>query len=164
MDQQEWAAVYDAHAERLHHLGVLLAGPADAHDLVADAVLRAIGSRQWPTVESPGAYLAQTLVQLAEDGRRRSTRRRLREARSARLSPVDRFSSAPDTEAALVVRRALSTLSPTQMAVVYLHYWEDLTLDRVATELGVTPGTIRKQLDRAKRRLRTQLPQSPEED
>jgi RNA polymerase sigma-70 factor (ECF subfamily) len=61
-------------------------------------------------------------------------------------------------ERVLVVRDALASLSAAQLAVVYLHYWEDLTLDSVAAQLGVGVGTVRSHLDRAKRRLKHVLP------
>ena len=60
-----------------------------------------------------------------------------------------------DVERVLVVRAALSTLSASQLAVVFLHYWEDLTMEQTATQLGLGVGTARTHLARAKRRLRS---------
>lgn len=41
LDRSDWATVYETHAVRLNRLAVLLVGPSDSHDLVADAVMRA---------------------------------------------------------------------------------------------------------------------------
>jgi len=57
------------------------------------------------------------------------------------------------SEPDLDVRRALERLSAQQRAVVYLVYWEDLAIPRVAHALGVSEGTVRKQLARAKATL-----------
>lgn len=152
----DWAVVYEEYAQRLTRLAVLTVGPADAHDLVTDAVWRAVSSRGWAQVSSPGAYLTASLVNLAHDRRRQADRRRRREfSAMSRMRPA--ADDTADVDRSLVVRAALGSLSAAQLAVVFLHYWEDLTLERVAQELGVRVGTARSHLDRAKRRLRPLL-------
>ena len=152
-----WAEVYREHAGRLTRLAVLLVGRDNAHDLVTDAVWRAMSSSRWSQVEVQGAYLTRTLVNLAED-HRRSNQRRVR--REDRFQASSGDSAVTDVERALVVRGALAKLSSAQLAVVYLHYWEDLTLEQVAGQLGVGVGTVRSNLHRAKNRLRTTIPLS----
>lgn len=51
-------------------------------------------------------------------------------------------------------RAVLSVLSDQQAAVVFLTYWSDLRPVEVADVLGVREGTVRKQLARARKRLR----------
>lgn len=151
-----WAEIYEVHAQRLTHLAVLLAGAADAHDLVTDAVWKAIDSPRWRKVDSQSAYLTRVLLNLAHDRRRQADRRAGRERRAA--APLTGPDATADTDRSVVVRTALHSLSAAQLSVVYLHYWEDLTLDGVAAQLGIGVGTARSHLDRAKRRLRTVLP------
>jgi RNA polymerase sigma factor (sigma-70 family) len=153
-----WASTYQVNADRLVRLATVLVGHDDAHDLVADAVMRAVGSAAWSVVESPGAYLTRVLVNLAHDRRSQAARRIQREILSVRRNSVDAAHD-PEIEVVrtLVVRAALSSLSAGQLAVVQLHYWEDLTLAEVADHLGLRQGTVRRQLDRAKRRLRESL-------
>lgn len=55
------------------------------------------------------------------------------------------------------VARAVAALSPQQRAVVFLTYWDDLDAITVADLLGVSAGTVRKQLGRARGRLRKVL-------
>lgn len=153
----EWAAVYEQSSQRLTRLAVLLVGHADAHDLVTDAVWRAVSSPHWSRATSPGAYLTRSLVNLAHDRRRQADRRRRREISTA-VSAGSPGQQSEDVERSVVVRRALTALSPTQLAVVFLHYWDDLTLECAADELGIGVGTARSHLDRAKRRLRPLLP------
>ena len=52
---------------------------------------------------------------------------------------------------------ALRSLSVQQRAVVHLTYWEDLTPAAVAERLGVSDGTVRRQLARGRDRLRKVL-------
>ena len=48
----------------------------------------------------------------------------------------------------------MASLSEQQRAVVFLTYWEDLAPAQVADLLGVSDGTVRKQLARARDQLR----------
>ena len=156
-DPNAWESTYRAHAQRLTRLAVLLVGETDAHDLVADAVWKAVTSRSWPTATERGAYLTRSLVNLAHDRRRQTERRQRRErAVAARTAPS--VSTTNDTDRSIMVREALDALSPSQLSVVFLHYWDDLTLEQVARELGLSVGTVRSHLDRAKRRLRPLFP------
>jgi RNA polymerase sigma factor (sigma-70 family) len=157
VDPLEWGAVYEAHAIKLTRLAVVLVGPADAHDLVADGVLRAVSSPGWSRVDSQGAYLTRTLTNLAQDRRIQRARRQGRELRASRREHLPHLNHIGDIELEMVVRRALAGLSATQATVAFLHYWEDLTIEQIADQLGIRVGTTRTHLARAKRSLRTVL-------
>jgi RNA polymerase sigma factor (sigma-70 family) len=151
--EPQWAAVYRAEAPRLMRLATALVGRDAAYDLVADTVGRAVQRPQWELVEDPGAYLARAVVHGATDRTRSERRRSGREERAARLVVV----GSADPANAVDVRRALDRLSPQQRAITYLAYWEDLTIPDVARWLDVSEGTVRRQLARAKDRLREVL-------
>ncbi len=51
------------------------------------------------------------------------------------------------------VRVAVHELSTQQRAIVFCTYWEDLSIPAVAGRLGVSEGTVRRQLARAKSKL-----------
>lgn len=154
IDTELWEAVYREHAARLTRLATALVGADGAHDLVADAVLACIRRPGWHEVEQPGAYLTRALVNAAHALRRSESSRRRRELRVA--SPMDATTAdaAPDP----TLHAALDHLSPQQAAIVFHLYWEDLTVPATARLLGLSEGTVRKQLDRAKRRLRKVIP------
>ena len=57
----------------------------------------------------------------------------------------------------MVVRAAMAELGSEQLVVVFLHYWDDMTLVEVADHLGLRLGTVRSHLHRAKQRLRPLL-------
>jgi RNA polymerase sigma factor (sigma-70 family) len=133
-------------------LATVLVGPHAAHDLVADTVLRCVAREGWPDVANPAGYLTRALVHAASTAERSEAARRRRELRVALWSRAD----APATDQRSGVD-ALAVLSPTQAAIVFLLYWEDVTIAEAARRLGVSQGTVRKQLDRAKRRLRKVL-------
>lgn len=146
------AEVYAAHAKRLVVLAAALAGPSRADDVVADAVIRAMASPAWPQVENRGAYLTRAVVNEVRSTHRRDLRRELRERRAAR---PDRVEAGPDPVPEVLA--ALAVLPIQQRAAVFLTYWGDLAPAAVADHLGVTEGTVRKQLARARDRLRKEL-------
>jgi len=149
-----WAAVYESNADRLVKLATFLAGPHAAGDLVQESVARAVRSPGWATVTDQGAYLVRVLVNEAHRDAGRDARRRDREARlAAPPAPALEPSYGVDADVLAAVR----DLSAQQRAVVFFTYWEDLPIPAVAQRLGVGEGTVRRQLARAKSRLRKVL-------
>ena len=155
--------MYEAHALMLTRLAVVLVGQADAHDLVADSVLRAVSSPSWSRVNNQGAYLTRTMTNLAQDRRIQRGRREARELRASRREQSPHLARSVDIEREMVVRQAMSQLSATQATGAFLHYWEDLTIEQVAAHLGMRVGTTRTHLARAKRSLRAVLSTSERE-
>jgi RNA polymerase sigma-70 factor (ECF subfamily) len=150
---QVWAETYRLEAPRLMRLATVLVGPADAHDLVVDTVHGVVHRDDWESVAEPSAYLTRAVVNGAIAMKRSAGRRVAREERSVRLTVVQ----PTDVVGSLDVRSALLRLSVQQRAVAYFVYWEDLTIPQVAERLDVSEGTVRKQLARAKERLREVL-------
>jgi RNA polymerase sigma-70 factor, ECF subfamily len=151
----DWETVYVAHSLRLIRLATVLVGPDDAPDLVSEAVRRAVHRPGWGEVRDQGAYLVTSLVNETRQFHRERSRRTAREQRAVRLVPdAAQHGPAPDD---LDVREALGALSPQQQAVIFLVYWEDQQISRVAHLLDVSEGTVRKQLARAKTKLRRVL-------
>lgn len=143
--------VYRRHADELVRYATALVGPADAPDVVTDAVMAAFRSPSWPTVTNQRAYLYRAVLNHAHSLRRSDTRRTAREARVAVPPVTQPAGSSVDAQ------RALADLSAQQRAVVYLTYWEDLTPAQVSALLEVSEGTVRKQLARAREQLRRTL-------
>ena len=57
----------------------------------------------------------------------------------------------------LDVLEAVAKLSVRQRAAVMLTYWEDLPAGDVAARLGVSVGSVKRHLARARARLKEQL-------
>lgn len=143
--------VYRQHADELTRYATVLAGPDHAHDIVTDAVLRAFDSPNWADVDNRRAYLFRSVLNQANSFHRSRSRRRRRETVVA-MRPDQRV---PHPEPSIDALRALDSLSPSQRSIVYLSYWEDQTAEQIAALLDISNGTVRKQLARARERLRT---------
>lgn len=142
---------YTANADGLVRFAAGLVGPSDAQDVVSEAMARLMGSRVWADAENPRALMYRAVFYEARMFVRSQRRRLSREARAAVDEAYDMPSIAPE------VSRAVAGLSPQQRAVVFLTYWDDLEPSSVAALLGVSEGAVRKQLARARGRLREVL-------
>lgn len=139
------------HAGALVRLATVLVGPSEANDIATEAFLRAAVAAQHPDVERPRALLLRAVVNRAHDLRRSNERRWRRDL--AAVGPA--ATSSPDSH--VDVRRAVSNLSLQQRSVLYFVYWEDLTEAQTAELLGLSPGTVRRHLVRARDHLRKAL-------
>lgn len=141
--------VYRSYSTELTRYATGLVGPFDAPDVVTDACLKAFESRNWSEVVDRRAYLYRTVLSVANDHHRRTLSRRLREMRVAGREQMPDPAAAIDIE----VLDAVVRLSVQQRAAVFLTYWEDLSPDVVAERMGVSPGTVKRHLARARKRL-----------
>lgn len=142
-------AVYRSYSVELTRYATGLVGPFDAPDVVTDACLKAFSSRGWPDVVDRRAYLYKTVLTVANDHHRRTLSRRLREMKVAGRDLMPDPTASVDLE----VLDAVERLSVQQRAAVFLTYWEDLAPEAVAERMGVTTGTVKRHLARARKRL-----------
>jgi RNA polymerase sigma factor (sigma-70 family) len=140
--------VYRKHSGDLVAFATGLVGPADAADVVADAVARVLASPAWNAVRDRRAYLFTSVLNEARMHHRSTMRRRAREARAAQPEPV----AAPEVRPEVL--EAVARLSLRQRAVVVLTYWHDLHERETAELLGISVGTVRRHLARAHDKLR----------
>lgn len=140
------AESYSTFSEDLIRFSASVVGPSDAEDVVASALVSVLTTGVSEVVD-PRRYLYRAVLNAGRKHMRTSTRRERRERFVAPRDSVDAVE--PDVD----MRDALGLLSPQQAAVVHLAYWEDLSISVIADRLGVTDGTVRRQLARGRRRL-----------
>lgn len=143
--------IYRKHSTELVRFATGLVGPFDAQDVVTDACLRAFQSRNWDAVTNRRAYLYRSVLNQARTHHRSTMRRRIREQATAGPDAVD------PSPVDLDVLRAVDKLSVQQRASVFLTYWEDLTPADVAARLGISEGSVKRHLARARARLKELL-------
>ncbi len=150
-----------ARRQRLHATAYLLCGDDQrAEDVVQTALTKLYVA--WPRVQqadSVDAYVRRTIVNTHLTEARRPWRRE-----RAGLDPVDDVEApAAPGETDDDLWEALRGLPRGQRQVVVLrHYW-GLSVDEVATDLGISAGTVKSQTSAALTRLRKHLT-TPEND
>lgn len=145
------ADVYRRLAPELMRFATALVGRVDAADVLSSAVVKALASGTWPTVTNRRAYLYRAVFNEAGRWRRRAAQRLAREARASVADRWELPALRPD------VRVAVGTLSVRQRAVIVLTYWADLDPATIAERLGISEGSVRRHLARARARLREAL-------
>ena len=156
-DHDAFAVLAGAAIARLDSAArLILRDPELARDVVQETLLRAW--RSLPGLRDPDvfdAWLNRLLTHAAID----EARRRRRRVIEVELEPID--APITDPTAGLFdrdeIRRAFARLPAEQRAVIVLHYYVDLPLDRVAEILAIPPGTVRSRLHLALRGLRAAL-------
>jgi RNA polymerase sigma factor (sigma-70 family) len=141
--------VYRKYADDLTRFATGLVGPSDAGDVVSGALLACVTSRGWGEVQDHRAYLHRAVLNQARHLRRSSRRRTAREQRTA----GDVSWAEPRQE----VLDAVSRLSLRQRGVIVLTYWADLSPPEIADRLGISEGSVRRHLARARANLRKVL-------
>jgi RNA polymerase sigma-70 factor (ECF subfamily) len=118
---------------------------AAAEDAVQEAVLTT-----WRRDDDPASYTAWVTT-VALNKARSTGRRRSAEERAVSRLPTD--VAAHDAHARADVARALAALSLRQRQVTVLRYWLDLDVLGIARVLGISEGTVKTQLSRARAAL-----------
>jgi RNA polymerase sigma factor (sigma-70 family) len=144
-----WSEVYAELAPDLIRFATFLVGPTEAEDVVSDAMISVLRRPPAGGITRPNAYLYRTVANTARNRLRATSRRVGYEQRSSHSTQ-----SAEPPEIRPEVAAAVAALSPQQREAIYLAYWVDLTPAQVADHLGVSEGTVRRQLARARRRLK----------
>jgi RNA polymerase sigma-70 factor (ECF subfamily) len=154
VDDRSNEAVYEAHAGELVRFATGLVGVDDAPDVVADAFLRVTRSPVWTEARDRRVIWLRAVVYESRSMVRSSARRRERERRVA----VPAMAESGDREGNdRGIADALDQLPVQQRAVVVLTYWMDLTPAAIAELLEVSEGSVRKQLARARARMKEAL-------
>ncbi len=154
-DFEEWVA---ARRGALARTAYLLTGDVHlAEDLVQETLARV--AQKWRSLDRAdalNAYARTVMHHLAID-RWRRRRARPREVLSDRHPELGGVG--PDVERRLVLRDALSRLTPKQRAVLSLRFFDDLTEVQTAQVLGCSVSTVKSQTRAALDRLRTLAPE-----
>jgi len=150
----------ERYQDRAHGLALrIVRSPVDAEDVAQEAFLRA-----WQALprfrgdSSFGTWLHRIVARRALD---RAMSLRNRQRREASLEDVrdlaDRVTRAPwapETVDRMRLERLLGGLSAAQRAAVTLYYYEDRSVEHVASVLGVPANTVKTHLSRARAALR----------
>jgi RNA polymerase sigma-70 factor (sigma-E family) len=153
-DEEAFTLWASARRRSLLRAAFVLTGDAgQAEDLVQEAMTKV--AMRWGRLRggNPEAY-ARTVMHRDHISNWRRSRRLPDLERSIVLS-----STGDDVEQMVVLRQALSRLTPKQRAVPVLRFYHDLSEAETAVALGVRPGTVKSQTSAALRRLRNDAPE-----
>jgi RNA polymerase sigma factor (sigma-70 family) len=169
-DSAAFGELFDRHATSVYnHLFRRLADWSQAEDLTSAVFLQAWRRRSTVVIDRESAlpWLLGVANQVLRNQRRASKRYR---AALARLAPAgaaaddhaDAVAAAVDDQRRMAdVRRALAELPRHEREVVELCAWSGLDQKAAAVALGVSVGTVKSRMHRARRRLAASLGTQP---
>ncbi|MFE0701940.1 SigE family RNA polymerase sigma factor [Streptomyces sp. NPDC058872] len=150
---EEYAAVGQ---RRLYRTAYLLCGDVEAaRDLTQTALAKLF--QHWhraSAADNLDAYAKTVLIRTFVTERRRSLRDLLAQVRSA---PRTEAQDAVPSDLRVTLLALLDELPPRARAIVVLRYWEDLSVQSVASLLRCSESTVKSQCSRSLARLRAQL-------
>lgn len=129
-----------------------------AEDLVQSALVKT--AAKWRSLRDPAAiegYVRRVMYHEQVSWWRR--RSRVAEVSSSRLPDRTGDGHADVVELRMVMRTALSRLTPRQRTMLVLRYFEDLSETEIARLLGVRVGSVRSQIYRSLARLKETAPE-----
>ncbi len=156
-DQQAFERLYRLHLARIHSLvRRMVGGEGDADELVQDAFVRAWQRLSTFRGEAAfGTWLHRLTVNLVLNWQKGESRSR------KRIDPMADPDAEPgrraSPEVGLDLEEAMKRLPPGARQVFVLHDVEGFRHEEIGDMLGVTSGTSKAQLHRARMLLRTHL-------
>jgi RNA polymerase sigma-70 factor (sigma-E family) len=146
-------ALYREHATPLLRLAVVLTGDRPlAEELVQEAFVRLQRSGSIPIAGTELAYLRRTVVNLSHGHHRH--------LRVVRRHPEPTIDTMPAAEVDAVrrdgqrqVAAAVRTLPPRQRDCIVLRFYADLSDTEIAETLGISAGSVKTHLHRARAAL-----------
>ncbi|WP_244930422.1 SigE family RNA polymerase sigma factor [Nocardioides sp. W7] len=139
-----------ARTPRLYRSAWLLCGDRHgAEDLVQETLAKVFV--KWRRIDNPAAYAQTTLVRTFLSHRRRKSSRELPYADLPDVAGADPTDL---SDLRLGLRDVLAGLAPIDRAVLVLRYSDDLSVEDVATRLGISAGAVRNRSMRALERAR----------
>jgi len=146
----------DLHLQGAYGLArVILGNAADAEDATHDAFVTAW--RNWPTLRDPALFnrwFDRILVNTCRNRLRRNARWRSQDLTADVGRARDELGQIHDRDA---LGAAIAGLSIDHRLVIALRFYRDLTVEEIASRLGVRPGTVKSRLHYALKRLHGRL-------
>jgi RNA polymerase sigma-70 factor (ECF subfamily) len=163
-DREAMEPLMGRHYRRVYRIALgYLRNPEDALDVVQETFVKAFEhASRWDSAAEVAPWLCRIAVNQSIDRYRRNRRRR------ASFSPLEEGDhhealASPSVSAERRVlsgqlgekiARALDHLPETQRSVFVLRHYEDMSLEEIASTLGLALGTVKSSLHRAVHRLR----------
>lgn len=124
----------------------------EAEDLVQDALVKTFArARSGTQLDNLEGYVRRAVLTTFLDG----FRRRKRWAAVRHLTGGEEVSPSPESDVGnrMAVRQALAELGARERACVVLRFYEDMTVARIADELSISEGAVKRYLSDGVRRL-----------
>lgn len=164
MTVRDLESIYSAYSRMVYWAAYgLLKNEADAMDVCQNVFLRAMKHEKKLATMEEGqlkSWLYKVAVNLCLDGKRKAKHEVLQEElpeRQVRDAAELPETAAVDAETRRLILAAVGSLPDIYRETVMLHFFSELKYDEIAKLTGVSEGTVKSRMARAKERLLTLL-------
>lgn len=152
-DAEFIALVNSEHVGAIAAAAMIVGNFSVAEEIAQDVFERAYG--RWPKIrdlDRPGAWIRRAVINQAISTTRRNQneRKALRRVETSQVIDLNPAWHSTDFE----LWEAVAELPTNQATALVLHYGSDLSIDVVATEMGLSTFAVKSLLHRARARLR----------
>lgn len=168
-NHQAFGTLVSLYERRVYALCLMVTkNHAEAEEVAQDAFVRAYANlARFDTSRAFYPWLATIAVRIA-NGRLRKQAQDMSRDTAYEAEPTNAAQAADSPLAAMMRQEAsediwarVSALPEAQRTATFLFYREDMSIPEVAAVLGVTAGTVKTLLHRARQRLRGELSDTP---
>ncbi|MBE8715209.1 RNA polymerase sigma factor [Sphingobacterium hungaricum] len=155
-DEHAYAMLYHAHAKQVYYaVNRILTDTAEAEDIVQESFC--IAFEQLGDLKNRatfGGWVKRIAINRSISFLRKRKLVFVDEANAESIEDED-----PMEEEVLFankvedIKKAISALPDGYRTIISLHLFEDMSQDEIAKELGLSPGTVRSQYHRAKKKI-----------
>lgn len=141
-------SIFRKNSADLVRYAAVMVGPVEAEDVVSVVVLRILERRRLQDLDDARPYMFRAVL---NECKTRLTRRRAG-VDASEITEIAAPYSGRDPHPEMTA--AVLALPPQQRAATYLVYWTDMSILEVALLMGVRPGTVKRYLHLARRRIK----------
>lgn len=153
MTQTEFIPLAERYKDTVYRIALNFYGnPYDADDTVQDVMLKLFQRREpFESEEHARYWIIRVTINLCKNGLRWAKLRRHENLDDIALSV--QFQQPEQSE----VYREVMALPEQYRTVLYLFYYEELSVNRIALLLGIKPSAVTTRLSRARQKLKAKL-------
>lgn len=153
----DWNAFVEAHAARVFRVALRILGSVqDAEDVSQDVFVEAFQSRMSGAVHNWVGFLVRMTTARAID-RFRKRKSSVTISEHDTVSDVQPLDLLIDEELKGALRQQVSQLPDQQATVFVMFYYEQMTREEIAVELGISPDSVSSALYKAKKQLASKI-------
>ena len=160
-NSQAFAELVDRHKDNVYTLAQKICGnPEDAEEVAQDSFIKVFRSLKSFRFKSSFHTWLYRIVYNTAITRLRQKRTDILKIEDFPVDAVDFLREGADEQYAemeykrALIRFALQKIDPDQRALISLHYWQELSIDEIASVSGLSHSNVKIRLFRARNRLK----------
>ena len=161
-NERAFARIFDLYKEKLQYIALkLLKVPAVAEEIVQDVFLSVwVNQSKFSNIDDPEAYLVVITYNRIYNQLRKTARENKLLLELVKIMEEQKFTTDDlilSKESNTIINQAIESLPPRQKIVFKLSRQQGMTHDQIATELNISPNTVKNHIVQALKHIRVHI-------